>query len=291
MHPGETATVHVELFTGRLRVLSGREPEPVRGNIETDWLSLSFEGETARGVFQGNSSEELHDILSLLAFGLPPLLGVHFGEPVVASDVSGRLGSEDFVWGLAVATPQLIVSDQADREARLEAALGDFAWVSQHPNPRLIVALNYFQSAIRLLHVGVSIYEFLGEAVLNYARMLQALFGESRDAIRAGLKTLGLSEEQIERRFIPMLILRSHFDSGHVMMAGMTPRERTVLSRYVEDAQGSFLELMLDVLSAVQEGKLELPEYNSGRLDRERRSVIESMEHTAHKWTSGDASG
>jgi hypothetical protein len=89
---------------------------------------------------------------------------------------------------------------------------------------RLLGGLVYFQTGCRLLAAGRNRFEFVAKALLDFAKTLQSLFGESRDDVRSGLTNLGLFEEaDIEAKLIPALILRNEFDVGHVNL--------TVLSR------------------------------------------------------------
>jgi hypothetical protein len=152
------------------------------------------------------------------------VLNVYSLEAPYATHAWGRIGEACFQW---VFEPTEIVASTKVTSKKNQEKLATRSWrlVARAANSRrLLGGLVYFQTGCRLLAAGRNRFEFVAKALLDLAKTLQSLFGESRDDVRSGLTNLGLFEEaDIEAKLIPALILRNEFDVGHVNL--------TVLSR------------------------------------------------------------
>ena len=51
--------------------------------------------------------------------------------------------------------------------------------------------------------------------------------------MRKGLSELGYSNDEIELNFIPVMILRNHFDVGHVTISMFKQKELNALHDYI----------------------------------------------------------
>jgi hypothetical protein len=151
---------------------------------------------------------------------------------------------------------------QGELEREIEQSWKRIAVVNKRENVRLLAALNYFHVGCRLLAVGYTAFEFMAEAILNFAKVLDVLFiscGEvSRDEVRNDLTALGYSQDAIERDFIPVMLLRNEFDIAHVALTVPTTEQLDTLHRYTEKAEGAFRELLRRILTKVEEEGLSL---------------------------------
>jgi hypothetical protein len=144
-------------------------------------------------------------------------------------------------------------------------------------NRRLVAALHYFHVAVRLARVATSPGEFLAEALLNYCKVLEVLFSDSTETVRLRLKELGYASEEIERDYVPAMILRSKIDVAHVSLALFTPHQLATLHRYADRAEGAFRSLLSRVLERFDAGSLDLPDYELHAADSETTAIIERM--------------
>jgi hypothetical protein len=124
--------------------------------------------------------------------------------------------------------------------------------------------------------------EYLSEVVLNLCKSLESLFpaekGQgSRDAVRAGLATLGLLSSRIEREFMPVMALRSELDVAHIALFQLDHEQAQVVSNYVESIEASFRELFRDVLRKVQCGETVGTPKNDWKPSRSVSKVIDRM--------------
>jgi hypothetical protein len=268
--------------TGRTE-MQGRPLLPAADVAETVGpIGLTIVGHTLHATWRCSSREELHGTLGALHFVLPLCMSLEFADPTVAAVTSGSAGGVPFVWQVEATEGQFETIRTADRDARLQRALLRVPLLCAAPNVRLLAAAGYFQKATRLLLAGSGPSEFAGEAIVNLAKCLEALFPErpshSREAVRRGLAQLGYDSETIERTFVLSLLLRSRLDAAHVRMAVLRADERRKLQLYMERVLGRFRELLRNVAERVADGQLELPPHESERTaDDELARLLNSI--------------
>ena len=148
---------------------------------------------------------------------------------------------------------------------------------NQNKNHRLLAALHYFHVACRLRAVGHSPREFMAEIILNFAKILQVLFGQSRDDIRNPLTSLGYAPRDIESDFIPILVLRNEFNVGHVMVSILPQSQLSTVHHYLDITERRFRDLFNRLITEVESGRLEFGEDEDLRLDGEKTRLFERV--------------
>jgi len=232
-------------------------------------LNVSFESKNVRFTLEGNkiiartrcrSRHDLDVLLTTLHYGLPMVLNIEFLDSPFVKQSTGKVGDIPFEWLFMEHTFSFDVTTKERQEGRIVSALECLLSWSEMYNQRFITAMHYFYVACRLVLAGSSYWEFMAEAILNLSKVLQVLFGESRDAVRSGLAELGYSEDEIEGDFIPIMILRSKFDVGHVTISPspFTLEEFQTLYRYLENSEEKVRTLLGRILDKVREGSYTL---------------------------------
>jgi hypothetical protein len=176
-----------------------------------------------------------------LHYILPILLNLEFVEPPVIKYTKGKIGDAEFNWELE---KRLSEFDVTNDEIQKKRVFDSFLKLNQINNRRLIAAIYYFYIARRLTEAGNSPFEFMAETILNLCKVLQVLFGESRDQVRQELIKCGYSKEEIEKKFIPIMILRTEFDVGHVSLTIFEQEQLNVLCNFVEKSEFTIRELL-----------------------------------------------
>jgi hypothetical protein len=241
--------------------IESRQPlKPLDVTIEeTDGRKVEIRGDMLKVTTRASSLEDLDGLLQSIFLGYPMLLSIEFGDPVVITRVDGKVGETPFRWELTDWRMKFDITTQEQQERRVAASWERFDIISDPTRRRLIAALHYFHVAIRLTRVGISPWEFMSESILNFSKVLEALFpphgnGGSIDAARTGLKLLGYTEEEIERDFIPAIALRNGIDVGHVHLSIFTHTQLRILHDYTENVEHKFRELLRRTLNKVQDG-------------------------------------
>jgi hypothetical protein len=105
------------------------------------------------------------------------------------------------------------------------------------------------------------------------------LFGETRDAVREGLRKLNkYSEDEIEGKFITALVLRSEFDIAHVSLADLTREELRTIHGYSQIAEREIRGMLTTLLERV-ESKDYIPEDgpDEGILPENKNKILKKI--------------
>ena len=100
----------------------------------------------------------------------------------------------------------------------------------------------------------------MAESVLNMCKSLEVLFGNSRDTIRGQLSLLGYTTDQIEGDFIPLLVLRSHFDVAHARIAVPKQEKLRVLYAYLTHSEYRLKEFFKYLIARIADDAFQLPQ-------------------------------
>jgi hypothetical protein len=241
---------------------------------------------------------DLLNTSAVLQFLLPAMLNVTFPDPPFVIRIAGTVADVPFTWIHKDAHQAFRVVTTESMEQAFADACKRMALIEGIRNRRLAAALHYFHAACRLKVAGVSDWEFMAEAVLNLAKVLQILFGNDMDQVRDGLRGLNYENDEIEHDAIPILVLRNHFDVGHPKLSQLTADQLRVIHRFLEHAEEWMRDLLQDVMSGLEAGDVALRDHG-GLLpdaDEQRRinRLVESLgkhlddERASRQATSGD---
>ena len=204
------------------------------------------------------------------------LLNSDFIDCPIVGKIHGCINDVNFAWALRQSGGTIAAASQADLESYVERAWERLKHLKKIDSSRVLAALNYFHVGCRLLLAGNTAFEFMAETILNFSKVLDVLFVSSgphpREQVREGLKAMGYDNKEIERDFIPVLLLRNEFDIAHVALTLPNREQLNTLHRYTEKAEGAFRELIKRTLDAAASKTLNLPPVE----DKERIDVKKS---------------
>ena len=271
------ATVNFNRSSGQYFVESDPSLAPIALTIEQEDSRFSVAGEHVTVTKVVESEKELANLIEAAYYLLPLLLAVEFADPPIVEEVKGAVRSAAFGWYLVQWKADLLTTTQEKQTSHFEEAWHRFQRLLSTDNRRLVAALHYFHVAARLERVSGSPGEFLSEALLNYSKVLEVLFSPSRDTVRKELTSLGYAKEEIERDFIPAMLLRSKIDVAHVSLTLFNEDQLSTLHRYADRAEASFRQLLSRLLVRFDEGTLALPQYQLHEADAETATTIERI--------------
>lgn len=278
----------VNLSTGRAAVVSDTPLfEPLETSLEVANTTFSMKKNvvTVRSIV--SSLQDAADLAAAVFYAFPALLNVYNPDPPYPTHAWGRIGDTEFRWDFepTEVVASTIVTSKKNQE---EIARRSWTLVRQAANSRrLLGGLVYFHTACRLLAAGQNRFEFVAEALLNVAKSLQSLFGESRDAVRSSLRELGLFEgAEVEAKFIPALILRNEFDVGHVDLAVLSRDQLGVLHDYANLAEDAFRKLFKGLLDKIEAGQFSLPADAPDALARDKEAILETLEQNIRRYVA-----
>ena len=271
------ARVLYDANTGRSNNLSDPLLEPIEAILEWDDLRIELQGNKLCAKAKCETFKSLDDLLNSLHYTIPILLNVEFAEPPIVKYTRGRVGEAIFNWELKQTRHCFDITTKENQEQRVIDSFKRYEITSTLSNRRLAAALYYFYVARRLVEAGNSPYEFMAEVVLNLCKVLEILFGLKRDNVRRKLLNLGYSKDEIEVRFIPIMILRNEFDVGHVSIALFKREQLNALYTYLENSENDFRDLLKKVLNKVKDGDYTLPQDPDLSLDKDKLKIMKDL--------------
>jgi hypothetical protein len=276
------ASLTINANTGRWLGQSSPPLEPLVVTVESSGSKLVLNGDELRYDFECTDANELESTLTALKWVFPALLNLEFGDPPVVIYARGLVGDIAFRWehkpeewriNMRTVSPEKLEQHVTDSFSKLSLFNG-------FTNRRLAAALHYFHVAVRLTVCGDSPWEFMSEAILNFAKTLEILFvasESSSDDIRRELRKIGYNEAEIEGDFVPLLILRSHLDVAHPRVAIFESGDLRVLYRYAAQAEERVRDVLRRVLLKVADKSYSIPQHDNLKLDAEDRKGMDQL--------------
>ena len=185
-------------------------------------------------------------------------MNTSFADPPVIKKINGKLGKIPFFYGHEKTEFLFMLQTQERIEQSVVDSLEALKLFNLDRNRRLAAALCNFYTSSRLIVAGNSDWEFMAEAVLSMSKSLQIVFGNKRDDIRKGLREIGYKDKEIEGDFVPILILRDHFDVAHPRLSLFKSDQLKVLYSYLSKAESNFRKLFHDILKLVTKGDFQI---------------------------------
>jgi hypothetical protein len=269
--------VFFNLSTGQHFIDSEPPLSPLEVSIEEPTRLVTLEGNRVTIKEHCGDYKEFAGLLESLYFGIPLLLAVEFADPPIIELVEGQIGMVPFRWELADWQMTFDITTQEHQEQRFVTAWNRFNIISAPHRRRLVAALHYFHVACRLKREEKTPGEFLAESLLNFYKILEILFGASRNQVRTSLAQLGYSKEEIERDFVPSMLLRNSIDVGHPMLALFTLGQLQTLHRYADRAEIVFRNFFQRLFHAIEDEHLDILPYELDQVDEETQRIIETL--------------
>jgi hypothetical protein len=232
---------------------------------------------------------EMEQVIMSIYFLLPALLNVSFADPPYVERVDGTVGCSSFRWELSDWRMKFQVTTQELQETRVLKAWKRIGILSEPHRRRLVAGLHYFHQACRLARQGSIVGEFVAEVILNLAKSLEVLFppsgdGRSRDAVRQGLRKLGIADDDIECNFIPAIALRNEIDVGHVELELFKMEQLKTIHAFTERSEGAFHEMFERLFDQIESGDADIAPYDLRSPRSEALTVIERLKRCAAKF-------
>lgn len=277
---------------GRGRIRSAPPLGVLEVIIESPSTRFELKGDVLQYHTRCENPLELDGCINAFHYVFPTLLNLVTPDPPYVEYTKGWLGEIEFRWEHREANvPFTTVTAESMERAIAEA----YEWLPLFhgiSNRRLAAALHYSHKASRLIVSGVSDWEFMSEAILNYCKTLEMLFVTSentREDTRKGLTALGYTGDEIEGDFIPLLILRGFVDVAHAKVAIHKQEQLFTLYKYLFASETRFRALLKKIISAVKLNQYQPPAVSDPALDANDRAGMDGLIDTIQKRMEGGA--
>lgn len=286
-----TMRLKFNMSTGRIES-RWEEPlfEPISTSTQIDRTKFCIEGNIVKVISICKSNQDLTDLISTVYYAYPAVLNVYYLDIPYPTHVWGNIDDCEFRWDYEKRGMPIHRIKKTSKEFQEELAVKSWKNIGIVANNiRLMGGLHYFHVACRLQESGYNKFEFMAEAILNFAKSLQSTFGESRDDIRRELKKLNIyDEKEIEAKIIPAYILRNEFDIGHVSLAMLNRQQLQTIHNYTDIAEGAFRKLFSGLLEKIEGGLYTLPTMGRHVLSPKKMYTLEKLERNLKPYVSNE---
>lgn len=232
---------------------------PIQWTHVIDKKKFSMAGDSLEARFEVASVDELSTEVARIYYWFPVYLNLVIGDPPAIESVIVQVDDAAAFWIPDNAANTIFLTTLETQADTTRRALERCYQPELADERRLLVALEYFYAAARLNALGETPGEFLAEAILNYAKILEVLFpaspSKSATAARKGLGELGYSAVEIEEKFIPCLYLRNELGIGHPRISLLEADELEVVHSFSDHAEASFRDLLAKIMTLPQESR------------------------------------
>jgi len=258
------AVMKYDMPSGKVRSKSNPPLDPIDVIISAPDFKFRLKGTKLNIQFECEDLTQAKGVLETYGIFFPAILNTYFADPPVIKKINGKLGKIPFIYGHEKTEFVFMLQTQESVEQSVVDSLEVLKLFSFNRNRRLAAALCYFHTSSRLIVAGNSDWEFMAEAVLCMSKSLQILFGgDKMDDIRKGLREIGYKDDEIEGDYVPILILRNHFDVAHPRLSIFKSDQLKVLYSYLSRSESNFRKLFHDILELVTKDNFQLPQKNN----------------------------
>lgn len=280
--------IRVNATTGRMVAETQEGPlfEPLDVSLDLLGNSIRVAGNEMSVESQCASLSDLHQLVSALFHIFPSILNLHILDSPVVIQVTGDIGGQEFEWIYDPAELRLstVVTSKEGQEQLVADSWRYMALFDHGSNRRLMASLHYFHIACRLLEAGVNRFEFLAEAILNFSRSMQAIFGEGRDDVRNEIRKLAIfSDDEIESNFVTALFLRSYFDVAHVSLSIFDREQLQTIKNYCRIAEQSIRKLLRTVTEAIADGTYLPKEDTPAKPSTKKAAMLKNIQNNLER--------
>ena len=120
-------------------------------------------------------------------------------------------------------------------------------------------------------------------------KILEVLFGSRNESIRRQLRALGYDADRIERCFVPIILLRSHFDIAHARLASPQKIDVPEVAKFILNVEAQMGDLIRKIIQKSESGEFELlpADPNSEYSDAEQKAWDEINENIKNATLAG----
>ena len=254
-------------------------------NVELiDRINTSFERENFKASINGNnlvldfnahSLEHAHQVIASANQFLPALLSFRLRVFVWVKKFELEIGDARFNFEIPRSFSHITIATMDRNTDQILSALDE--WLAADDRYfRILSALYYYRHAERLSVMEPNRESMLAEVILNLGKAAEVLFSTNRETVRATAKEWGFDELFMERRIIPLLLIRNELDVAHVTTAPLHPEQREIITRFTHAALLAVHKLLERILMLAREGNIDI-QPASARMGADKEKLLQNI--------------
>lgn len=232
------------------------------GNLLKISIPVTSEDDANSVILSAN-----HMLPAILSFRLRVFVWIkEFTSRIDGS--SYRIETVGHRYGITIAT-----TERNQRES-VEAVKD---WLSTKTDSlRLIMAMYYLRHAERLSVIEPDRQSMTAEVLLNLTKAVEVILTSKRDTIRKRAKEWGIDSDFVEKRIIPLFLIRNELDVAHVATSPLKSEQQQALLDFTARALSHVQELLATIWEKERAGHVKL-ESISSTLDKDKEKLLSAI--------------
>lgn len=241
--------------------------------LSVNGCSVRIHGNVATISILAESLESLRNKVGILSFRIPLFLSLHTGIHVRLIEYSIDCMGQIIRCELAGCKIKGKVCDEDTVPSEVASAVSDALGLFGN-HSRLLSSLCYYRQALKLDQFPSS--EFKSEALVNFYKSIEILFGNKADGVRDGLKRLDLYSKDVESFVVSLVYVRNSMDVAHSALSLLSNDDDRLIGDYIERVKYHIGVLLKKMISKCKDGKADFSHDILNR-DRDRERLLDKL--------------
>ncbi|MGB2863194.1 MAG: hypothetical protein WBC05_07690 [Sedimentisphaerales bacterium] len=241
-----------------------------RGNFKA-----SLDGNNLILTFNTPSLDHTSDIIASANHFLPALLTFHLKVFVWITKFEVNIGEANFNFEIPRYNASITVATKEYNTNQIITTLDEWLGADKQ-YLRILLALYYYRHAKRLANMEPNRESMVAEVLLNLTKAVEIIFSSNRECLRDRARKWGFSEIFIEKRIIPLFLIRNELDIAHVTTSPLDIDQRQVIINFTSAAILTVHELIERLSKLVKEKEIKL-QPPSPHVEADKKKLLQTI--------------
>ena len=238
-------------------------------------LSANWNGNELTVAAEVNSQDEANELVGSANQLLPAFLSLRLRVFVWIKEFLVEIGTCRFRLETASHRYGITIATTENNQEEAIQAIRD--WVGQRRDSlRIVMATYYFRHAIRLAVLEPDRQSMAAEVILNLAKAIEIVFSSDRERLRAKAKEWGFDSDFIERKVVPILLIRNQLDVGHAASAPLSSTQHQAILDFTDRALTHIHTLISRLVEMSQSGPVGFDPVSES-MDKDKDRLLERI--------------
>lgn len=249
--------------------------EALNTGLEGERLSATWGGNELVLTAEVNSQDAANQLILSANQILPALLSLRLRVFVWIREFVVKIGESKFRFETSTHSYGITIATTEHNEGMATQSIQD--WLALRPESvRLVMASYYWRHAMRLANLEPSRQSLTAEVILNLAKAIEIILSSNRERLRSRAIEWGFESDFIEKRIIPVLLIRNKLDVAHVTTGPLSAEQHQVILDFTGVALTQVNTLIARVFEMSKSGDIELDPV-SASMDKEKEDLLQDI--------------
>ena len=247
----------------------------VNATFNRENFKASLDGNKLVLTFNTPSLDHAGEVVTSANQFLPALLSFHLKVFVWIKKFEVKIEEANFNFEIPQSRFGITIATKDHNTNQILTALDE--WLGSDKRYfRILSALYYYRHAKRLAIMEPNPESMIAEVLLNLTKAVEIIFSSNREVLRARAREWGFPEVFIEKRIIPLFLIRNELDVAHVTTSPLDLEQRLVIIKFTDAAFLAVSELLKKISKMTRERDIEL-QTTSQHVEADKKKILQKI--------------